>query len=596
MANLLEGFVETRNVSASGFREILDAIDQRITLLSHESALSTHEFVELTALYNNAAYILLYLDANSAHIEVDFLEHYREALGARRPRNDRLIALIKKVEVDSRELEVSKDAFLEFFEQKAGIEEKREADAVAELRRRGAVWRENLDREKSSFLARLGVNVGSSRPDAALYALLSGIESSDVRRRLGAAWRDICERHNDELCSLIDRLVAVRKESAAAQGDVSITERTLRYSQLDVATVRNFLDCSLQIARAEHEELENDLNERYGPGGVRAHFASRVALVRAKEAPTSVALEPCIKFALKIAHDHFGLDSCHVASAPEHMITYDIMRCGKRIGRINFDLWGEHLGRLTNTTQGLRNRTNWTDIIQEPVAHISCRFKKRPGQEPTINFQNAHSLLHEFGHALNHLLVTPRLPNLSGLEYLPLERLEILSMWFERWVFHPAFESALSVGSNKPVDLEKAREIKRLEYVRTHLERNVLAMLDFELHQGTAPISEVYAGIDQRYDIAELCPLSDVLPCFFWPILMERPSGYFCYLWAAASSAERFEKISKRSEKLEDTNVAWELEFRDCFEFDAPSEMPNIAALYRFYEKPNTNINPKDSL
>lgn len=582
---LLEGFVEIKDVSANAFGRTLDAINERITVLSHQNALSVRDFVELTALYNNATYILLYLDANSSHIEVDFLERHRGALSAEQPRNGRISALIKDLVVDGRELEVAKDAFLAHFDHKVGIEEKREKAAVSELRQRGTEWRQGLDREKADLLARLGVNVGATRPDAALYALLSGQQSNDVRRRIAVAWRAICQRHDAALCAQLDALVATRQDCAVAQGAASVTERTLRDSQLDAATVRDFLDRSMQMARAEHHALEDDLNDRYGPGGVPAHFPKLVAATLAGETPPAIPLEPCIGFALKIARDHFGLEANRVASAPDHMITYDMWRGSTRIGRINFDLWGAHLGRVANTTNGLRNRTDWTDIIQDPVAHISCRFKMLPGQEPTINFQNAHSLMHEFGHALNHLLVTPRLPNLSGLEYLPLERIETLSMWFERWVFHPAFEHAIAAHSEWDVDLRTAREIKRLEYVRTHLERNVLAMLDFQLHRGTAPIAEVYAGIAERFEVADLCPLSDVLPCFFWPILTERPGGYFCYLWAAASSAERFEPFLADAQGQGAAKIDVTSEFRECFEFEAPSLAPDAAALYRFYNR-----------
>jgi oligopeptidase A len=581
--DLLNSFMESRGESAKAFDRTLTDLIARIDAISGQSSLSRHEFVELTALYNNASYILLYLESNAQHITVDFLDRHRAALARAPERNRRLRELVGALRFEEHEHEASRRAFLEHLACDSDGDECEDAAELSALRARAGEVLRALTGDSTNLLVRLGATLGSTSPDAAFYVVLSRTGTAAARAKLAESRAQIARRWAPELATVIDEMTAVRHRQSARRGLASPATETLMRSRLTPADVQRFTHAALARARSEHQALHDMLEHRYGPGGVNAHFGFHVEKVRGSRAIPAVPLQTCIDFAFDIASTLFGLEAERVQGTRGPVISYDLTKSGNTLGRINFDLWGLSSSRTSNTMVGLRNGADRFGVRQKPVAHVSCRFKSFPGRPDTINFQNAHSLLHEFGHALNHLLVTPRMPNLSGLEHLPLERLEILSMWFERWVFHHDFEIRLGLGQETGGDFQICREIKRLEYVRTHLQRSVLAALDFELNAGSCGIKGAYAALDAKFHLSELCELHEVLPSFVLPMMMANPGGYFAYVWGAAASAERFQRLHGLSLDALRARGTITAEFADCFDFDAPSREPSLEALFRFY-------------
>jgi oligopeptidase A len=259
---------------------------------------------------------------------------------------------------------------------------------------------------------------------------------------------------------------------------------------------------------------------------------------------------------------------------------------GRSVGRINFDLWSSQARlRGANTTRGIRNRTEYAGIVQQPVAYVSCRFERASDGTDRINFQNVHSLFHEFGHAVNHLLIRRRMPNESGLDSLPLERLEILSMWFEKWVYHPSFGQHLTMTSDGEAGLKVAQEVKRLEYQRTHVERGVTAAVDLLIHAaGSVGFLPAFHELDEQYGISSCCSPGDFPVYFTWPMFQANPGANFVYLWGSAYSSQRFVPFTRQPlEKAPDPGQV-RAAFGGSFDFDQPCEEPDSAAIFDFYD------------
>ncbi|MGH7749014.1 MAG: M3 family metallopeptidase, partial [Candidatus Dormibacteria bacterium] len=295
-------------------------------------------------------------------------------------------------------------------------------------------------------------------------------------------------------------------------------------------------------------------------------------------------LDRCLAFLAEVGRTAFGLDLVELPRRSPHVIAFAITAGGYDIGTINFDLW-QSGDRPANRTTGIRNRLDYGGVVQRPVAYVSCRFEEGGQEGGLITFQNVHSLFHEFGHAINHLLIVKRLPNQSGLEYLPLERLENLSMWFEKWVYHPELAEGFALDATARDGLALCQQVKGLEYRRTHLERAVTAALDLEVHRHpTAGLAEVYAELEERYDLADHCTFGDFVSSFTWPMFQAHPGANFAYLWGAADSAERFLPVMATSVAAVGPPSEVRRQFRSCFDFDEPSDEPNPTAIYEFYD------------
>jgi oligopeptidase A len=585
----LDMLVEQTRDSLLDLDAALAAMLARLDEMSRLPVLDERDFVEIGAIVNNITYMLLYLESNAAHVSVDFIDRYRNALTEDPERDRRLLALLAGLSCESRECEAARVAFVVHLSKSR---ERRDGEtdlALADLLGEGRAILDRVRQDKAAFLERLGVAVGDRRPDMVFYGLLSGAASDATRQKLSFAWDQVAGRHQLALRPVVDGMVEQRRRRCDARHGTSVLADTLSRCNVGESESRDYWEVVLALSVAEHTRLEAEVEGTLGvKGGVKANFGRFIEALQAGRSIPPIPLAACIDTMVAVVESLFGLAARPVTDVPPHMTTLDIARDGEVIGRINFDLWdAEPIRRRANTTTGIRNRTDWRGIVQMPVAHVSCRFRRSKGDESVITFQNAHSLFHEFGHAMNHLLVTRRVPNISGLEFLPLERLEILSMWFERFVYHPVFEDFLGFEGADLDGLELSRRIKMLEYRRTHLERALICALDFEVHaDGAGDIRSCYERIDSRFGVSHFCALPDVLQYFIWPMLLANPGAYFSYLWGAGASAERFAPyMRRRLAEMPGPEETFAL-FRDCFSFDAPSIRPDPHAVFEFYNTP----------
>lgn len=289
-----------------------------------------------------------------------------------------------------------------------------------------------------------------------------------------------------------------------------------------------------------------------------------------------------------MARAAFGIDLVVTSKASDALIVADATQHGKVIGRINFDLWlgrGRDIG--ANHTLGIRNRAAWGSIEQIPEAWVSCRFEPR-GDQRCITFQNVHSFFHEFGHAINHLLVRENIPNQSGLEYLPLERLEFLSMWSEKWAYHRDFGDHLGLEDKAKRGLELCQLVKKMEYRRTYAERAVTALLDFECHRRPGlTLTRCFAELNEKYDVGRFVEVTDFPFYFTWPMFVAHPGGNFAYLWGAAWSCSEYLRL-ERTPVTAIGPLVGDHCFDPCFRLDAETQTPDPSSVFAFYQTSDT--------
>jgi oligopeptidase A len=299
-------------------------------------------------------------------------------------------------------------------------------------------------------------------------------------------------------------------------------------------------------------------------------------------------LDECLQFIFAVAHSVFGLRLTIQPITHRHVIGVRVESAEGEVGVINFDLWDTTAKASgANHTRGLRNRTDWSDLTQLPVAYVSCRFQRDQADTQRITFQNVHSLFHEFGHAVNHLLIRRRISNRSGLEYLPLERLKFLSMWFEKWVYHRDFADALTLPPEGAAAVRRCSCLKALEYQRTYVERAVTAALDFELHRGThTGLAAAFAYLDDRYGLSRFCSLQDFPVYFTWPMFQANPGANFAYLWGTSDSVQKFLEFEEQSlSEIAQRRPQLRELFASCFDFALPTTTPDSAAVFAFYDR-----------
>lgn len=556
----------------------------RLLELLELPVLTETAFAEIAAIYNNVAYIFLYLESNEAHLRYDELLGWRAAFVDDDHLTEALITAIDGFRCEDPKAETARQEYLAHLRRPAEDDAATTARA-AELNAATKGVLQLIRADQAAVLTKLGAGPDLGNPVAVYYRLAGRTASVAVRTKLGRAWEAVRDRHLPDLVDLVDQQVDLRRQVSAAAGHASVLAQTLERCRVTEPVAEEYMDRCVRGAVASHLVLEDEVRERTGADNRPIdHFAHHLRLLTGGRRVPLFRLDRCLDVLVGLGRHAFGLDLVPLEQQSPHVLAFAVSEADRPVGTVNFDLW-QTGNRPANRTTGIRNRLDHGGVVQRPVAYVSCRFED-DGDEGLITFQNVHTLFHEFGHAINHLLIVRRLPNQSGLEYLPLERLENLSMWFEKWVYHPDLAEALGLDRDDRDGLALCQQVKGLEYRRTHLERAVTAALDLEVHRRpTAGLAEAYAALEERYDLTGHCTLGDIAPSFTWPMLQTHPGANFAYLWGAADSAERFLPVMARPIDAIGPPATVRHEFRSCFDFDEPSDEPDPAAIYEFYDE-----------
>jgi oligopeptidase A len=583
----IDSIVEKDQATLREMDETLAGMVSRLQAIINTPCLTQDAFVEISSIYNNVSYIFLYLESNAVHVNYDWLLPWRQVFHLNPALDKKLLELLQELQCGDPEVEEARRAYVKHLCIKSENQESDTEEALEKLQSEAKAILKQIEADQLQILERIGATTKSARPETIFYRMVSGIEKAAIRTKLNQAWTQTRDRRLNSMIEIVDKMIEVRRIQSKKGGYESVIDQTLERCQISESTARTYLESYLIRAMDSHASLEEEIRDATSPiGNPTDHFGYYLRTLQDGKNVPLFPLNECLEYISFVANRMFGLMLERVPRKSPHVITFNVNLDAHICGQINFDLWDVgSKQKSANYTKGARNRTDWSGLVQRPVAYVSCRFQRRQDGGSLITFQNVHSLFHEFGHAINHLLIRKRLPNLSGLEYLPLERLENLSMWFEKWVYHPEFGNSLSLSSEEKEGLALCQSIKMLEYRRTHVDRAVTAALDFDVHGRTGSgLRKSFDVLDNRFGISRYCNLGDFPAYFTWPMLQANPGANFAYLWGAGDSAGKFALLMDKTFRDMPTPVEVCAMFSACFDFNEPSTEPDIRNLFSFYE------------
>lgn len=573
--------------SLESLRDSLSGMLRRLEELVAQPELTSDAVVEITSIYNNVAYVFLYLEANEEHISYDSLLPWQDAFHRDSELDARILGLLLRATFEDPDVEAARLAYVVQLSAKRDTHLDGTAAQLEMLLTKAKGLLADEQAAKGALLARITRSDPPPSPAAAFYRLLSITEAAETRSKLWRVWQAQSANQSPPLVDLVDQMVATRRAASMGRGHRSVLADTLRKCRVGEDVVADFSRRYLTRAIHSHEVLAAEVASVVGTDDQpMAHFPYFMRRVSAGLGRPLFSLDACLDFVFEVASRTFGLTLTRQSDLTAPVIEVAVRRDGKQIGQINCDLW-DAAGKpvSANYTKGLRNRTDWGSHFQMPVAYVSCRFQRINGVQ-RITFQNVHSLFHEFGHALNHVLIRKRISNQSGLEYLPLERLEIMSMWFEKWVYHPDFALRITEHDVDPGSVRLCQQLKALEYRRTYAERAVASVLDLDVHRrGAGGLDESFRDLDTRYGVGSTCHLHDLAVYFTWPMYQANPGANFVYLWGAAASVEAFARLegTPLDGVLPDDGQA--PTFAGCLDYDLPSAVPDPDSVFEFYDR-----------
>lgn len=236
---------------------------------------------------------------------------------------------------------------------------------------------------------------------------------------------------------------------------------------------------------------------------------------------------------------------------------FQISRQGSPIARFYLDLYAREHKRGGAWMADCRVRRRLSGGgLQNPVAFLTCNFMAPAGDQPSLlTFNDVTTLFHEFGHGLHHMLSQIEYAEVSGINGVAWDAVELPSQFLENWCWQAEVIEQLSAhhesGESLPQELlNKLLAAKNFQAGMQMLRQIEFALFDFRMHQqaGMKSADDIQALLDQvRADVAVLEPPADnrFQHGFSHIFAGGYAAGYYSYKWAEVLSADAFSQFEE---------------------------------------------------
>ena len=230
---------------------------------------------------------------------------------------------------------------------------------------------------------------------------------------------------------------------------------------------------------------------------------------------------------------------------------YRISRNGRTIASFYLDLYARERKQGGAWMDVCRSRRKVADSIQLPVAYLTCNFTPPvTGKTALLTHDEVTTLFHEFGHGLHHMLTQVEVLEVSGINGVAWDAVELPSQFLENWCWQEESIALISghfeSGEALPkIMLDKLLAAKNFQSGMALARQLEFATFDFRLHLEYNPVNpdSPQALINQvREQIAVIkAPDYNRFQNGFGHIFAGGYSaGYYSYLWAEVLSADAF--------------------------------------------------------
>jgi len=187
-----------------------------------------------------------------------------------------------------------------------------------------------------------------------------------------------------------------------------------------------------------------------------------------------------------------------------------------------------------------------------PVAYLTCNGSPPVGDKPSLmTFREVETLFHEFGHGLQHMLTDAEVGDVSGINGVEWDAVELPSQFMENWCYDKptvyGFAKHYETGEPLPEELfEKLKQQKTFSAGLMAMRQLYFGALDMELHanfdpSGEETIFDVQKRVAAKYQPHNLPIPEDRFLCSFSHIFAGGyAAGYYSYKWAEVMSADAF--------------------------------------------------------
>ncbi|OPX54288.1 oligopeptidase A [Oceanospirillum multiglobuliferum] len=373
---------------------------------------------------------------------------------------------------------------------------------------------------------------------------------------------------------LIDQILALRYELAQLLGFDS-------YAQYSIATkmatstdeVLGFLNDlakrSVGQARAEFAELQAYAKAEFGAEDLKAWDAGYYSekLRQQRYAISQEALRPYFPAPkvtagmFEVVKRLYGIDieeqTQQVDRWHEDVRYFVIKREGQQIASFYLDLYARanKRGGAWMDECRVRRRTAAGEL-QLPVAYLVCNFSAPVGGKPALlTHDEVTTLFHEFGHGLHQMLTQVEVADVSGINGVAWDAVELPSQFMENFCYEKEgldlIAGHVDTGEALPQEmLDKLQAAKNFQSAMMMVRQLEFALFDFRLHHeyqpdGSVVVQKLLDEVRAQVAVLPPVPFNRFQNSFSHIFAGGYAAGYYSYKWAEVLSADAFSRFEE---------------------------------------------------
>ena len=187
--------------------------------------------------------------------------------------------------------------------------------------------------------------------------------------------------------------------------------------------------------------------------------------------------------------------------------------------------------------------------VQLPVAYLTCNFTRPVGDKPALlTHDEVTTLFHEFGHGLHHMLTRQTVADISGINGVAWDAVELPSQFMENFCWEreglDLIAGHVDTGEPLPKALfDKLIAAKNFQSAMGMIRQIEFSLFDFRLHHELASPSagDIQALLDEVRDAIAVVPRASFnrfQNSFGHIFAGGYAAGYYSYKWAEVLSAD----------------------------------------------------------
>nr|WP_289109393.1 oligopeptidase A [uncultured Halomonas sp.] len=364
---------------------------------------------------------------------------------------------------------------------------------------------------------------------------------------------------------ILEEILALRQELARLLGFDTYADYSLTTKMADSpAQVLDFLEDLARRAKPqaqkEFAELSAYARDELGIDALKpwdVAYASE-KLREARYAISQEQLRPyfpaprVVDGLFQVVERLYNVQVKEDSSAPSYhddVRFFRITEQGKPIAGFYLDLYAREGKRGGAWMADCRVRRKTENGVQLPVAFLTCNFTAPVGGKPALlTHDEVTTLFHEFGHGLHHMLTKQEVADVSGINGVAWDAVELPSQFMENYCWEREGLDLLAkhVDTGEPLPdvlFERLQAAKNFQSAMGMVRQIEFSLFDLRLHHELeAPsASDVQTLLDDVRRQTSVVPVVDFnrfQNSFSHIFAGGYAAGYYSYKWAEVLSAD----------------------------------------------------------